>query len=164
MKCKVYLLHGEMTDDELHAVYLHEKVKAFLTLTHGEGFGLPIFEAAYSGLPVIAPGWSGQLDFLVDEKGGENFYNVAFDIQPVQKEAEWRGIIDAGSMWAYPRKQSAKQKMRECYDDVNSKKNLKTCEYAKQLRERFDEQKLYSQFVESIESITSEQNSQVFVL
>ncbi len=164
MKCKIYLLHGEMTDDELHSVYLHDKIKAFLTLAHGEGYGLPIFEAAYSGLPVIAPGWSGQLDFLVDESGKERFYNVSFDIQPVQKQAEWKGVIEPGSMWAYPRKQSAKENMRQCYNDLNSEKDLKTCEYAKQLRERFAEEKLYSQFVESIENISSEENSQVFVL
>ena len=56
-KCKVYLLHGDMDDDEIHSLYIHPQIKSLLTLTHGEGFGLPIFEAAYSGLPVIAPGW-----------------------------------------------------------------------------------------------------------
>ena len=72
-KCKVYLLHGEMSDEEIHSAYTHEKVKAFISLTHGEGFGLPLFEAAYSGLPVIAPGWSGQVDFLMDPSGTEHF-------------------------------------------------------------------------------------------
>ena len=62
-KCKVYLLHGNMTDAEMHSLYRHPKIKAYMTLAHGEGFGLPIFEAAYSGLPVIAPGvvWSNGL-------------------------------------------------------------------------------------------------------
>lgn len=163
-KCKVYLLHGEMTDEELHSVYLHEKVKAFVTLTHGEGFGLPIFEAAYSGLPVVAPGWSGQLDFLMDEKGDEHFYNVSFDIQPVQKDAEWQGVVEPGSMWAFARKNSVKQKMRECYEDVTSGTRTDFCEYALELQERFDEQKLYAQFVDAVEGAFTSQDSQVIVL
>ena len=163
-KCKVYLLHGEMTDEELHAAYVHEKVKALISLTHGEGFGLPLFEAAYSGLPVVAPGWSGQIDFLMDPKGNEFFYNVSYDIQPIQKEAEWKGVIDAGSMWAYVREKSAKEKMRECYNDITSGAKITACEYALELQERFSEDKLYSQFVNSIESLSTEQGSQVIVL
>ena len=153
-----------MTDEELHSVYLHEKVKAFVTLTHGEGFGLPIFEAAYSGLPVIAPGWSGQMDFLMDEKGQEHFYNVSFDIQPVQREAEWQGVVEPGTMWAFARKNSVKQKMRECYEDVTSGTRTDFCEYALELQERFDEQKLYAQFVDAVEGAFTSQDSQVIVL
>ncbi len=62
-KCKIYLLHGDMTDEEIHSLYLHPQIKAFVSLPHGEGFGLPLFEAAYSALPVVTVGWSGQLDF-----------------------------------------------------------------------------------------------------
>ena len=163
-KCKVYLLHGEMSDEEMHATYIHEKVKAFVSLTHGEGFGLPLFEAAYSGLPVIAPGWSGQVDFLMDSSGAEHFYNVAFDIQPVQKEAEWKGVIESGSMWAYARESSAKEKMRECYNDIISGDKMASCEYALELHERFSKEKLYADFVNSIESISVNQDSQVIVL
>ena len=32
--------------------------------THGEGFGLPLYEGSSAGLPVIATDWSGHLDFL----------------------------------------------------------------------------------------------------
>ncbi len=163
-KCKVYLLHGEMSDEELHAVYLHEKVKAFVSLTHGEGFGLPLFEAAYSGLPVIAPGWSGQLDFLMDEKGKEHFYNISFDIQPVQQEAEWQGVVEPGSMWSFARKNSVKQKMRECYNDITSGNKPDTCKYALELQDRFSEEKMYADFVSSVESAFTEEQSQVIVL
>ena len=63
-QCKVYLLHGDMGEEEIHSLYRNPQIKAFVSLSHGEGFGLPHFEAAYSGLPVIAPEWSGYLDFL----------------------------------------------------------------------------------------------------
>ena len=66
-KCKVYLLHGSLTDEEMSALYNHEKVKVVVSTSHGEGFGLPLFEAAYYGVPVVATDWSGHLDFLYKE-------------------------------------------------------------------------------------------------
>jgi len=60
----VYLLHGDLTDEEMNELYNHPKVKAHLTFTHGEGFGRPLLEASLSGKPVIAPISTGQADFL----------------------------------------------------------------------------------------------------
>ena len=60
-KCKIYLLHGFMKEEEINALYTHPKIKALVSLTHGEGFGLPLFEAAYNGLPVVVTNWSGQI-------------------------------------------------------------------------------------------------------
>jgi len=152
--CKIYLLHGDMTDEEMHSLYRHEKVSAFLALPHGEGFGLPIFEAAYSGLPVVATGWSGQMDFLVDEEQNEHFYNVSFDLQPVQKDVVWENVLIAESMWAFPREQSAKQKMRQCYEDITNNTDdtfaTNACEYAIQLCDRFSAEKMYADFCDGI--------------
>ena len=61
---EVYLLHGDLTDDEMNQMYNHPKVKAHLTFTHGEGFGRPLLEASFSGRPIIAPVSTGQADFL----------------------------------------------------------------------------------------------------
>ena len=61
---KIYLLHGELTDAQMNQLYNHPKVKAHVSFTHGEGFGRPLLEACQSGKPVIASGWSGQVDFL----------------------------------------------------------------------------------------------------
>ena len=60
----IYLIHGDLTDDEMNEMYNHPKVKAHLTFTHGEGFGRPILEATLSGKPMIAPISTGQADFL----------------------------------------------------------------------------------------------------
>lgn len=163
-KCKVYLLHGELSDEEVHSIYRHDKVKAFVSLPHGEGYGLPLFEAAYSGLPVVTVGWSGQLDFLMDKDGNEYFYNVAFDLQPVQKEAEWKGVVEPGSMWAYARETSAKEKMRECYSDISSENKTIACEYAIELQDRFNKEKLYADFVNSVESLKENDESKIIVL
>lgn len=144
-KCKIYLLHGDMSDAEMHSLYNHKQINALLSLPHGEGFGLPLFEAAYSGLPVVTVGWSGQMDFLVDKSAQEHFYNVAFDLQPVQKEVVWDGVIIAESMWAYARENSAKEQMRNCYED-----NARRDEYAEELQERFSQETMYKHFVDEV--------------
>jgi len=60
----VYLLHGDLSDEEMNEMYNHPKVKAHLTFTHGEGFGRPLLEASFSGKPILAPISTGQADFL----------------------------------------------------------------------------------------------------
>jgi hypothetical protein len=146
-ECKIYLLHGDMTDQEMHSLYNHSSVHAFVLLPHGEGFGLPLFEAAYSGLPVVTVGWSGQMDFLTDAEGQEQFYNVAFDLQPVKKEVVWDGVITPDSMWAYAREVSAKEQMRLCYENVN---NGSVPWDNTDLPERFSAEKMHKQFVDEV--------------
>ena len=119
------------------------------------------------GMPVVTVGWSGQCDFLYDLEGKERFYNVAFDLLPVQEEAVWDGVIQKDSMWAFPRENSAKHCMRKCYEDVSTK-NLTACphEYSKELKERFAKEKLYQQFVDSVLNTAGEisEQSKVIVL
>lgn len=61
---KVYFLHGYLNDKEVSSLYKHPKVKGLISLTHGEGFGLPLLEAAACGLPVCATNWSAHTEFL----------------------------------------------------------------------------------------------------
>lgn len=78
---KVHLLHGNMTDEEVASLYVHPTVKAYVSTTRGEGFGLPTLEAAVSGLPVIATNWSGHLDYLNRGK----FIQVGYRLQDVHQ-------------------------------------------------------------------------------
>jgi glycosyltransferase involved in cell wall biosynthesis/GT2 family glycosyltransferase len=118
--CKVYLLHGSLTDAEMHALYVEPKIKCLLSLSHGEGFGLPLFEAAYSNLPIISHEWGGQTDFLFVEENGKKrgmFAKVEFDLKQIQPEAVWDTLLEKDSMWAFPKEFSACTKMMEVYKD-----------------------------------------------
>lgn len=65
----IYLLFGELTDNEMNELYNHPKIKAMVSLTKGEGFGRPLLEFTMTGKPVIASNWSGHKDFLPMDKG-----------------------------------------------------------------------------------------------
>jgi len=71
----IYIMNGDLSDQEINELYNHPKVKAMVSLTKGEGFGRPLLEFSSIGKPIIASGWSGQVDFLHKEKtfllGGE---------------------------------------------------------------------------------------------
>lgn len=60
----IYLIHGDLTDEEVNDLYNHPKVKVFVSLTKGEGFGRPLLEFTQAKKPIIASGWSGHIDFL----------------------------------------------------------------------------------------------------
>jgi glycosyltransferase involved in cell wall biosynthesis len=63
----IYLIHGELSDNEVNELYNHPKVKAHVSFTKGEGYGRPLLEASLSQKPVIASNYSGHLDFLDPE-------------------------------------------------------------------------------------------------
>jgi len=63
----VYLLHGELEDTEVNELYNHPKVKVHVSFTKGEGYGRPLLEASISQKPVVAPNYSGHIDFLDGE-------------------------------------------------------------------------------------------------
>jgi glycosyltransferase involved in cell wall biosynthesis len=106
---KVYLLHGNMYEKEMASLYLHPKIKAFVTVTRGEGFGLPILESCASGLPVIATNWSAHLDFL--EKG--KFISIEYDLTEVHSSRIDNSIFIKGTKWASPKEDDFKRKIRK---------------------------------------------------
>ena len=97
----IYILHGEMTDDEVNSLYNHTKVKAMISLTKGEGFGRPLLEFSLVNKPIIASAWSGQLDFLDAEFtkliGGtlNNIHPSAVVDKMIIKESQWFTPDDA---------------------------------------------------------------------
>jgi len=149
-KCKIYLLHGDLSEEEMTGLYQHPKIKALVSTAHGEGFGLPLFEAAYNGIPVIVTGWSGHCDFLYvkDKKGKKKpmFASVEYDLQDVQKQAVWDNVIQADSQWAFPREGSFKRRLREVRNEYpRFKRNAKKLQ--KYLVENFTKEKKYEEFI-----------------
>jgi glycosyltransferase involved in cell wall biosynthesis len=147
-KCSVSLLHGDLSDGQMRALYEHDKIKAMVNISHGEGFGLPMFEAARCALPIITVGWSGQLDFLRHD-GKDYFINVHHTLAPVQEYAQWKGVIEADSQWAYADQGPFKMALRMMH-----KRHAEFLDQAKELQsivaEKFSEEKLFKGFCAQI--------------
>jgi len=104
---KLHFLHGAMTQEEMASLYRHPKIKALVSLTRGEGYGLPLLEAAASGLPVMATNWSGHLDFL--NKG--KFLKVQYQLADVHRSRIDNRIFVPGTKWAEPLEHDAKRRL-----------------------------------------------------
>jgi len=116
----VYLLHGDLTDVEMNELYNHPRVKAHISLTHGEGFGRPLLEASLSEKPVIASDWSGHKDFLPNDKA----LMLPGSLTKVPSEAFPENIYVEGSQWFSVNYPVASNTIKDVYDNYKKYKPL----------------------------------------
>ena len=112
----IYLIHGELTDIEMNALLNHEKVKAHISFTHGEGFGHPLLLASLSGKPVIASNWSGHTDFLNDKFA----FLLDGTVKPIDPAAANQWLIKEGN-WFYVSYSLAEEKMKTIFNNYGTK-------------------------------------------
>jgi len=106
---KIHIIHGNLSDKENSDLYRDKTVKAFINLSHGEGFGLPVLEAAVAGVPVIATNWSSYLDFL--DTG--SFIPVEYSLVDIPPQKIDDKIFVKGSKWAQPSELDFKKKITQ---------------------------------------------------
>ena len=141
----IYLLHGSLSEEEMNKLYNYPKVKSFVSVTHGEGYGRPLQEATMVGLPVIASAWSGQLDFLTEDDsillGGEMI--------PVPKSQVWKDIIVSESQWFNVNETQAYKAMNYSFKNYDEVKN-QALNLMKTNREKFTLDKMTEKLNEII--------------
>jgi glycosyltransferase involved in cell wall biosynthesis len=102
----IYLVHGDLSDEEINKLYNHPKVKAMISFTKGEGFGRPLLEFSVTKKPIIASNWSAHTEFLNPEfipllQGRlENVHPSAAVKDMILTEAQWFQV-DAGHVGHY---------------------------------------------------------------
>jgi glycosyltransferase involved in cell wall biosynthesis len=129
---KVYLLHGNLSEKDLLSLYTHSKVKAIVSATKGEGFGIPLLEAAACDLPVLATNWSGHKDFL--DKG--KYIKFDYQLQPIHPTRVDNQIFINGSQWAQPDEMDVKRKLKKFYESSSMPRQWAK-ELGTKLREEF---------------------------
>lgn len=142
----VYVLHGELTAEEMNGLYNHPKVKAHISFTKGEGFGRPLLEATVSRKPVIAPNWSGPVDFLNKE------FSILLPGQlgQVHSSAVWENVIIPESSWFTVNYQVASNVMMQLWKDYQKFKMnaLKQGLYSEQV---FSLNKMHEEFIKILD-------------
>lgn len=162
-KCKVYLLHGDLSDEQMTSLYNNEKVKSLICISNAEGWGLPMYEASYNGLPIVTINWGGQCDFInvptkQRKKGSKSkkilvnkphVCEVDYTVGPIQKEAVWQGVLVADSMWAYPEKESYQKCLTNVYKNYDHYRELAD-NLKDWVKEEYEENKQYDAFANAV--------------
>lgn len=110
----IQLIDTVLTDGQMAALF--EEADVLLSLHRSEGFGLTIAEAMADGMPVIATGWSGNLD-VADATVREAL--VDYTLAPVDGSRRY-----AGSVWAEPDIASAAELIRRLAEDAGLRQRL----------------------------------------
>jgi glycosyltransferase involved in cell wall biosynthesis len=109
----IYLLHGDVEDKDMNDLYNHEKVKALVSLTKGEGFGRPLLEFSLSKKPIITTSWSGHLDFL----DKESTILLPGELKKIHPSCAVKNILIPESSWFNVNETAAKKAMSEVYEN-----------------------------------------------
>jgi glycosyltransferase involved in cell wall biosynthesis len=107
---RIELITAELNENEITA--LHIRGDCYLSLTHGEGWGIGSFDAAAFGNPVIMTGWGGQLDYL----DPDHAHLVGCDLVPARDDDN-RHCFAPGQLWAEPRRADAVALMRRVFEN-----------------------------------------------
>ncbi len=112
---QITLLDSYMSKKELCG--LIENCDCYVSLHRAEGFGLPIAEAMLLKKPIIATGWSGNLDFTTPENSLLVQYGFSTNSQDY-------GPYKRGMRWAEPDVEHAAKLMRIVVQDQAQAKSL----------------------------------------
>ena len=111
---RVILVQGNL--DYREVLSLYASADAYVSLHRAEGLGLGPMEAMALGLPVIATGWSGNMDFM----SASNSMPVAFELAPldVPEDSPYHGLVpEERAYWAEPDIDDAARAMRTIRSD-----------------------------------------------
>jgi glycosyltransferase involved in cell wall biosynthesis len=111
----IYLIHGDLDDEDINCLYNHPRVKAFVSLTKGEGYGRPFAEFCLSKKPVIAPNWSGHTDFLSPEFS----LLLPGQLTKVHPSAQVQNMILPDASWFSVDPNAAAKAMIDVYENYN---------------------------------------------
>lgn len=145
---KIHLIHGNMESSEVAALYHHPSIKCFVSATRGEGYGLPIIDAAATGLPVITTNWSGHLEFL--EEG--SFLPVDYELKEIHKSKVDNRIFYEGFKWAEPKKESFNEQIDLLMKNYNEIR-LQSKNYSKKITAKFHKEqikKMYDKILDEV--------------
>lgn len=150
----VYLLHGDLTDEEMNSLYNHPKIKAHITFTKGEGYGRPLAEASLSQKIIIAPNWSGHIDFL---KEGILLPGQLTNVHP---SAAWQDVILQESQWFSVDYGYGASIMRSVIEDYKQTIPMAKSQ-ARNIRENFSFEAMHNKFMEYLDKYVPEFPKQV---
>lgn len=116
----LYVTTGTLEERQYRGIYTLGN--AFVLPTRGEGVGIPFMEALSSGLPVIATGWGGQMDFVNENNSFLVDYQLSYPgismTGPKQiATVYWNLFLEQEQLWAEADVMDLMKKMRNAYEN-----------------------------------------------
>jgi glycosyltransferase involved in cell wall biosynthesis len=106
---KVFLITDYLSNIDLFS--LHKYGDCFVLPHYGEGWGMPIHEAAHLGNPIITTKYGGVTEFL-----NNNVYWIDHKMVSVSG-MEWNKVYSSNQNWAKPNIESLKKHFRDVYNN-----------------------------------------------
>jgi len=145
---RIHLIHGYLSNEEMATLYNYDKVKGFVSLHHGEGYGLTLAQAAMCDVPIMATDWSAPKDFL--DEG--NWIKLPYDMQPIPQSFVWKGVAEPGAQWAEVRDTDVVNALRRFYDKP-AKPKQNAIALGLKVREKFSLEAFFKVFNNSFDDI-----------
>lgn len=108
---RVSLITDTLPSSQLRSLY--RDTDAYISLSHGEGFGLTMFEAGLAGKPVIATGKGGNMEYM----NHENSYPVPAMWDYVYGMSGFNRWYLGDQQWARPDLVEASRLMRHVFEN-----------------------------------------------
>jgi glycosyltransferase involved in cell wall biosynthesis len=105
---RIEFVHGNLTDKEMSCIYKNKNIKCLISATRGEGYGLPLVDAAASGMPVMVAPWSGHMEFLEEDK----IVGLEYVLDDIHESRVDERIFMKGSRWAKVNEKDFRTKLR----------------------------------------------------
>lgn len=129
----VYIKEAGLKKEEIGSLYTAGD--CFVLPTHGEAWGLPLFEALACGIPVITTDYGSPAEILRDDKG-EPLPGVHF-VKMQKALAQTPYMYLEGCYWAEPSIPDLMKKMRYVFEH-SAEEKAKALETSKLIRQKFD--------------------------
>ena len=144
----IYFLHGDMSREEMNLLYKHPKIKALLSTTRGEGFGLPLLEAAAADLPVLATNWSAHTEFLNLGK----WISFDYSLTEVHENKIDKQIFVKVSKWAEVHEKDFKAKLIKFYNRPEKPKEW-AIELGSKIRKEYSFESICSHYENALKGV-----------
>jgi len=130
---QVYVKEEVFKKEELGTFYTAGD--CFVLPTHGEGWGLPVFEALACGIPVITTNWGALQETLLDENGKPYAGCHLLRYQKSQTDTPYMYL--QGNYWAEPSVPHLMETMRYVYEHKEEEKQ-KALETSRIIRAKYN--------------------------
>jgi glycosyltransferase involved in cell wall biosynthesis len=141
----IFLIGGLLSHDEINQ--LHRLGDCYVSPARAEGWGMPIADAMSFGKPIIATGFSGNMDFMTEE----NSYPLDYSLT-VANKMPWIPWYEGDMLWAQPDIGQLIQTMQRVVDNPEEGQE-KGRQARKHLVKHFNWDLCIKRFIESCEEI-----------